>query len=80
MDLFQGLDFKNPDDSEKIRTILNDIKEEAFALVKQACKLLNGKTFVLQSGKEITWNMIPYDVQLIGGLAIHDGNISEMKT
>ena len=80
MALFQGLDFKNPADSEKIWTILNDIKEEAFALVKQACKLLNGKTFVLQSGKEITWNMIPYDVQLIGGLAIHDGNISEMKT
>jgi len=24
--------------------------------------------------------MIPYDVQIIGGLSIHDGNISEMKT
>lgn len=77
---FDGLDFKNPEDSLKIKNILSEIKTEAFAVVKQACKLLYGKSFDLPSGKQVTWNMIPYDVQLIGGFAIHDGNISEMKT
>jgi hypothetical protein len=45
---------------------LNSIKLEAFALVKTATKLIYGKTFSLKDGKEIMWNMIPYDVQLIG--------------
>ena len=31
-------------------------------------------------GTMITWEMIPYDVQLIGGIALHRGNIAEMKT
>ncbi len=31
-------------------------------------------------GTDITWEMIPYDVQLIGGLVLHRGNIAEMKT
>jgi preprotein translocase subunit SecA len=73
--LFQGLDFHKPEDSVKISEILEDIKLEAFALVKQACKLLNGTSHILADGKEIVWNMIPYDVQLIGGLAIHGGSI-----
>ncbi|NVP17164.1 preprotein translocase subunit SecA [Candidatus Gracilibacteria bacterium] len=77
---FEGLDFKEAEDTKKIKAILNEIKCEAFALVKTAAKLINGKTFELKDGRSITWNMIPYDVQLIGGLAIHEGNISEMKT
>jgi len=71
--LFTGLDFTKKEDSEKIRKILEDIKVDAFALVKKATKLLYGKTFSLPSGKELLWNMIPYDVQLIGGLNIHYG-------
>jgi preprotein translocase subunit SecA len=64
--LFEGLDFKNPEDSKKIKSILSDIKIDALANHKTACKLLNGQDFELPSGKKITWNMIPYDVQLIG--------------
>jgi len=78
--LFDGLDFRMEQDSVKIKTILEDIKLEAFALVKQACKLLNGKSFDLSDGKKLDWNMIPYDVQLIGALSINGGAISEMKT
>ncbi|NDK08196.1 preprotein translocase subunit SecA [Candidatus Gracilibacteria bacterium] len=78
--LFEGLNFKNEEDSKKIRQILDDIKVDAIALHKQATKLLNGKTFELASGKTLAWNMVPYDVQIIGGLAIHEGNIGEMKT
>ena len=32
------------------------------------------------AGAEITWNMIHYDVQLIGGMVLHDGKIAEMAT
>ena len=32
------------------------------------------------AGKEITWDMIHYDVQLIGGIVLHQGKISEMQT
>ena len=78
--LFTDLDFTNEDDSKKIISILDDIKIEAFALVKAACKLLNWKDFKLNSWNTLTWNMIPYDVQLVGWLAIHEWNISEMKT
>jgi len=78
--LFEWLDFKKEEDSKKIRIILDDIKVEAIALHKQATKLLFWKTFELQSGKKLEWNMIPYDVQIIGWLAIHEWNIWEMKT
>ncbi len=32
------------------------------------------------AGVDITWNMIHYDVQLIGGQVLHDGKIAEMQT
>ncbi len=32
------------------------------------------------AGGEITWNMLHYDVQLIGGMVLHDGKIAEMQT
>ena len=32
------------------------------------------------AGKEVTWDMIHYDVQLIGGIALHQGKIAEMMT
>ncbi len=32
------------------------------------------------AGKEVKWDMIHYDVQLIGGVAMHEGKIAEMQT
>jgi preprotein translocase subunit SecA len=32
------------------------------------------------AGKEITWDMVHYDVQLIGGVALHQGKVAEMHT
>lgn len=52
---------------------------EAFAVVKNACRRLSGSTFEV-NGKEETWNMIPYDVQIVGGAVLHSRRISEMKT
>jgi len=78
--LFEGLNFEIPEDSIQIKALLKDILPQAFANLKQATKLLNDQTFTLPSWKELYWDMIPYDVQLIGAMAIHEGNIAEMKT
>jgi len=32
------------------------------------------------AGKSVTWDMVHYDVQLIGGIALHQGKIAEMQT
>ena len=77
---FKGLDFQDENDSKKISALLEEIKVDAFALHKTACKLMNGNSYELSDGSKVEWNMIPYDVQLIWGLAIHSGSISEMKT
>ncbi len=57
----------------------DQILVEAFAVVKNACRRLNGKTFTVGK-EEKKWDMIPYDVQLLGGIMIHEGKIAEMKT
>ena len=40
----------------------------------------NWKNNWTAAGGEITWNMVHYDVQLIGGMVLHDGKIAEMAT
>ena len=57
----------------------DDIMCEAFAVVKNACRRMCGKTFEV-CGQEQTWNMVPFDVQLMGGIALHRGSIAEMAT
>ncbi len=61
------------------KEVLDDVLVEAFALVKHACRLLYGKEWTAV-GQKIKWEMIPYDEQLIGGVVLHQGKISEMKT
>ena len=58
---------------------LDDILCEAFAAAKNACRRLCG-TVVEVCGHPQTWNMVPFDVQLIGGIALHQGKIAEMAT
>ena len=72
---------KTPEFKERYQNgeTLDDLLPEAFAVVKQACKRLCGQTFKV-NGHEQVWNMIPYDVQLIGGIILHQGKIAEMKT
>src|SRR5262245_48181635 len=64
---------------EKGEETLDDLLPEAFAAVKQACKRLCGKTWDV-CGIPLTWQMVPYDVQLIGGVMLHEGKIAEMAT
>ena len=58
---------------------LDDIMLEAFAVVKNACRRLMGKEITV-CGQPMVWDMIPYDVQILGAIAIHRGNIAEMAT
>ncbi|MGR3952241.1 MAG: preprotein translocase subunit SecA [Chlamydia sp.] len=52
---------------------------EAYATVKSACRRLIG-TEIHVSGYDQKWDMVPYDVQLIGALALHYGSVAEMQT
>ncbi len=58
---------------------VDDYLEDVFGGICAACQKLQGHTYDIR-GKEETWVMVPYDVQLIGGMVLHHGNIAEMKT
>jgi preprotein translocase subunit SecA len=58
---------------------LDGIMIEAFAMVKETCRRMVGQTFRV-SGLNAEWNMVPYDVQLLGAMVLHNGKVSEMKT
>jgi preprotein translocase subunit SecA len=58
---------------------LDEILPEAFATVREACRRLMGTT-VAVIGHDLAWDMVPYDVQLIGGVVLHQGRIAEMAT
>ena len=57
----------------------DDILGEAFAVVKNACRRLCGTTIDV-CGRSMQWEMIPFDVQIIGGIVLHQGKIAEMAT
>lgn len=57
----------------------DDLLPEAFAVTKNACRRLVGTDYEV-SGSMRTWVEVPYDVQMIGGIAMHQGRISEMAT
>lgn len=64
-----------------IEDVLYEILPEAFATVKEVTRRLKERAFTYEyAGNKSTWDMIPYDVQLIGGISIHQGKISEMHT
>ncbi len=58
---------------------LDAVLPEAFAAVKNAARRLFGKK-VMVCDHELTWDMIHFDVQLIGGICLHEGRIAEMAT
>ncbi|MGE0197549.1 MAG: preprotein translocase subunit SecA [Simkaniaceae bacterium] len=58
---------------------VDDLLPEAYALVKNTCRRLLG-TDIHVSGYNQKWDMVPYDVQLIGAIAMHHGSIAEMMT
>jgi preprotein translocase subunit SecA len=58
---------------------LDDLLPEAFATVKNAARRMCGKEFQV-CDHMLAWEMVHYDVQFIGGIALHDRHIAEMAT
>ena len=58
---------------------LNENLVKVYALVKDAARRISDKEYNVM-GQRLEWKMVHYDVQLIGGIALHNGKIAEMKT
>jgi preprotein translocase subunit SecA len=64
---------------DEIEDVLDELLPEAYAVVKEASRRLVGQQ-IMVTGHPLTWDMVPYDVQLIGAIALHDGKVAEMAT
>lgn len=78
-DLYTKIDEHNKRLDEQIEEVLNEILPEAFAVVKDTCRRLIGQSWDV-AGTKIVWDMVPFDVQLLGGIVLHRGKIAEMAT
>ncbi|MCZ6701855.1 MAG: preprotein translocase subunit SecA [Ignavibacteria bacterium] len=65
--------------NEEYEEILDELLPEAYAVIKSTCERLIGKSWTVAGNKQ-AWEMIPYDVQLIGAVVLHQGKIAEMAT
>jgi len=65
---------------ESREAMVQNLKFEALALHRRASELIFGQEFTLPDGTTKVWNMIPFDVQLVGALTLNGGNIPEMRT
>jgi preprotein translocase subunit SecA len=77
--LLEELDDLEKERDEITNDTLDEILPEAFAVVKDACRRLVGTSFDLL-GNKVIWDMVPFDVQLVGGIVLHEGKIAEMAT
>ena len=58
---------------------LDEILPEAYAVFKESCRRMLGRQWD-RAGEQIAWDMVPYDVQLIGAIVLHQGKLAEMAT
>src|ERR1700685_3935465 len=65
------------EDKGELGRALDEILPEAFAVIKTACRRLCGSEIIVR-GHPLKWEMVPFDVQLVGGTSLHRGKISEM--
>lgn len=77
--LYEELDDLEKEWLERVERKLDELLPEAFAVVKEACRRMLGKEW-MAGGQKIVWDMVPYDVQILGGIVLHQGKIAEMKT
>ncbi len=70
-------------ENETIEVSANDFDKD-LAATRDSVNIKGDKAIWdntwIAGGTEVTWNMVHYDVQLIGGIVLHQGNISEMAT
>ncbi len=77
--VYKDLDELEQERDDMIADILDDILPEAFAVVKDACRRLVGTSWDV-TGHKVVWDMVPFDVQLMGAAVLHEGKIAEMAT
>ena len=77
--LYNKLDVLKKELDAEIEESLKLLLPEAFAVVKEACRRLLGQTWDV-AGNKTAWDMVPFDVQLIGGVVLQQGKIAEMAT
>ncbi len=77
--LAEDLDDLEQKELDTIEDVLDDILPEAYAVLKDTCRRFVGKSWKV-AGDDIEWNMVPYDVQLVGAITLHQGKVAEMKT
>eukprot|EP00831_Metopus_contortus_P071300 TRINITY_DN65151_c0_g1_i1.p1 TRINITY_DN65151_c0_g1~~TRINITY_DN65151_c0_g1_i1.p1 ORF type:complete len:310 (+),score=63.25 TRINITY_DN65151_c0_g1_i1:62-991(+) len=70
-------------ENEAIEVSANDFDRD-LSTTRDSIKINGDKAIWenswLAGGNRVTWNMVHYDVQLIGGVVLHRGNIAEMAT
>ncbi|MCP4572121.1 MAG: preprotein translocase subunit SecA [bacterium] len=60
---------------------LDDLLPEAYGVVWEACRRLSERQASWPVwGQDMVWDMVPYDVQLMGAIVLHEGKIAEMAT
>jgi preprotein translocase subunit SecA len=88
-DPYEGIENSDPEREKKskkneleaLNEILEEILPEAFAVVKEGCRRMTERKHTFTAAdSEIVWAMVPYDVQLVGGIQLHHGRIAEMAT
>lgn len=78
-ELAEELDELKQEQTDTIEDVLGEIMPEAFAVMKDTCRRFLGEKWMV-GGNMNEWSMVPYDVQIAGAIAMHQGKISEMKT
>ncbi|HEY1769664.1 MAG TPA: preprotein translocase subunit SecA [Chthoniobacterales bacterium] len=74
-------EFSAIEDPDALALRLDEILPEAFAVVKNAARRLTERQHQFSvCDQPMTWNMVHFDVQLIGGVVLHRGRIAEMAT
>ncbi len=65
--------------NEITKQTLNELLPKAYAAVKEVCRRLVGTSWDI-TGHKIVWDMVPFDVQILGAIVLHEGKIAEMAT
>ena len=77
--LYDEFDELEEEWQDVVEDTLWELLPEAFAVVKETCRRMLGETW-MAGGSKIEWDMVPYDVQILGAIVLHQGRIAEMKT
>ncbi len=78
-EIYDELEQTETELDEIIEDTLNELLPQAFAVMKDTSRRLCGQEWTV-GGSKSKWDMVPFDVQLIGGMVLHQGKIAEMAT